>query len=188
LKPTYGLVSTYGVFPSAVSLDTAGPMTRSISDLALMLTYMAGYDANDPTSLRINIPNYMENLEKGISGMKIGIPAYYLKGLDIDIERLFNHAIDTLKKLGVQIKEIDIPELELSTFSGYAIVGGEASNTHHEWLRNYPNKYSQDIRSFLLAGVITNANDYVRAQQARRKMVRVFDQVFRNVDIILTPT
>src|SRR5699024_4246050 len=117
LKPTYGLVSTYGVVPSAWSLDTAGPLARSISDLALMLYNMAGFDPNDPASLNVQVPNYRENLNKGIRGVNIGIPTYYFEGLDRDVERLFQHAITTLKHLGANIKEIVNPQLTMSTFA-----------------------------------------------------------------------
>lgn len=188
LKPTYGLVSTHGVFPTARSLDHAGPMARSVTDLALMLQYMAGYDANDPTSLHVPIPNYIESLNEGMKGIKIGIPVYYLEGLDSDIERLFNNAIVILKKLGAEIKEINIPELSMSTFSGYVTVTGEASAFHYKWLQTHPENYSADIRTFFLSGTLTNTPQYIKAQQARRKMVKAFHQAFEEVDMMLGPT
>ncbi|MFD1851436.1 amidase [Oceanobacillus bengalensis] len=188
LKPTHGLVSTHGIFPTAMSLDTAGPMARSVPDLALMLQYMAGFDSNDPNSLQVPIPQYTEDLYKGIKGIKIGIPSYYLEGLDPDVEMHFNHAINTLKRLGAEIKEITIPELSMSTFSGYSIVTGEASNTHFESLQTRSEDYSADIRTFFLSGTLSNPAQYIRAQQARRKMVKAFDQAFKDVDIMLGPT
>ncbi|WP_080875221.1 Asp-tRNA(Asn)/Glu-tRNA(Gln) amidotransferase GatCAB subunit A [Oceanobacillus timonensis] len=188
LKPTYGLVSTYGVFPSAMSLDTAGPMARSISDLALMLHYMAGYDANDPVSLKVSIPDYTENLNKGIKGVKIGIPTYYLEGLNPDVEKLFHQAIATLRSLGAEIKEIVIPELDMSTVTGYVTVTGEASALHHKWLQTHAEDYSADIRTFFLAGTLTNTPQYIQAQQARRKIVEGFQKAFKDVDILLGPT
>lgn len=188
LKPSYGLVSAYGITPSAWSLDTAGPMARSVSDLALMLYYMAGFDLKDPASLNVRVPNYMENLNKGIRGVKIGVPTYYLKGLDRDVEKLFQQAIVTLKYLGAEIKEIVVPELNMSTFSGYATVTSEASTFHFEWLRNYPAYYSPDIRAFFLAGALSHTPQYVRAQQARRKMVEAVERSFEKVDILLGPT
>jgi len=188
LKPTYGLVSTEGVFPTAVSLDTAGPMARSVADLALMLYYMAGYDFKDPASLKVPVPDYTEDLNKGMKGVNIGIPTYYLEGLDPDVKILFNHAIKTLKNLGAEIKEITIPELSMSTFSGYTIVTGEASNLHYEWLQTFSEAYSADNRIFLLSGTLQNTARYVRAQQARRKMAEAFDKAFQEVDILLGPT
>ncbi|MCC3358290.1 amidase [Bacillus sp. REN16] len=188
LKPTYGLVSTYGVFPSAWSLDHAGPMARSVSDLAFMLNGMAGYDPNDPTSLNTPIPNYTTDLTKGMRGIKIGIPMYYLRGLDSDVEKLFTNALSVLNRLGAEIIEINIPELTMSTFAGYSIVGSEASAFHYEWLKTRPTNYAADNRIFLLSGTLTNAPKYVKAQQSRRKMVEAFHNSFNRVDLLLGPT
>lgn len=188
LKPTYGLVSTYGLIPSAWSLDHAGPMARSVSDLAIMLGVMAGYDNNDPASLDVPIPHYTRDLNKGIRGVKIGIPTYYLEGLDSEVAKLFNNAIATLKSLGAEIKEIDIPELSMATFSGYSIVGGEASTFHYEWLKTRPEDYSADNRIFLLSGTLSQTHQYVSAQQARRKLVEAFHTAFNDVEIMLGPT
>ncbi|MFC5465115.1 amidase [Lederbergia graminis] len=188
LKPTYGLISTYGMFPSARSLDHAGPMARSVSDLALMLNEMAGYDPNDPGSLRVPIPNYVENLNIGIKGLRIGIPTYYLEGLDPEVEKLFVNALATLRGLGAEVREISIPELTMATFAGYSIVTGEASSFHFNWLQTRPEDYAADNRIFLLAGTFTTAIQYDKSQQARRMMVEAFDLAFKNVDILLGPT
>ncbi|UUI04985.1 amidase family protein [Oceanobacillus jeddahense] len=188
LKTTYGLISTHGIFPTAMSLDTAGPMARSISDLALMLYYMAGFDADDPGSLDVPVPNYMAGLNKGIKGIKIGIPAYFLQDLAPDVESLFKRARETLHYLGAEIMEVEIPELSLSTFSGYTIAAGEASALHHKWLQTHSSDYSADIRSFFMAGALTNTPQYIQAQQARRKMVKGFEKAFNHVDILLGPT
>jgi len=188
LKTTYGLVSTHGIFPTAMSLDTAGPMARSISDLAWMLYYMAGFDANDPVSLDIPVPNYMTDLNNGIQGIKIGIPAYFLQDLDPDVESLFKRAMETLRYLGAEIVDVEIAELALSTFSGYTISAGEAAALHHRWLQTHANDYSADIRSFFLAGALTDTPQYIQAQQARRKMAKGFEEAFKQVDILLGPT
>lgn len=188
LKTTYGLVSTHGIFPTAMSLDTAGPMARSVSDLALMLQYMAGYDPHEPSSLRVPLPNYMTGLKQGIRGIKIGIPIYYLQGLDPDVEMLFKQAIPTLQYLGAEVREITIPELSMSTFSGYVTVTGEAAVFHEKWLKTHSKDYSPDIRAFFLTGALTNSSQYVKAQQARRKMVTGFKKAFLNVDVLLGPT
>ncbi|MEN1969450.1 amidase [Lentibacillus sp. N15] len=188
LKPTYGLVSTDGIFPSSWSLDTAGPMARSISDLAFMLQYMAGFDANDPASLHVPIPNYTEDLNKEISGIEIGIPSYYLEELDKDVEILFKNALTTLDKLGANVREIEIPELSMSTFLGYVTVTGEASAYHYNWLQTHTEDYEADNRIFLLSGALTNTDQYVKAQQARRELVKAFHTAFKNVDILLGPT
>lgn len=188
LKPTYGVVSVHGIAPSAWSLDHAGPMARSVSDLAIMMDALAGYDANDPASLQASIPDYTEALNKDMKGLKIGIPSYFLKGLDTKVEKLFNNAITTLKSLGAEIKEIEIPELDMSTFSAYSIVSGEAAAFHNEWLQTYPAYYAADSRILLMSGALSNTPQYIKAQQARRKMIEAFHQAFKDVDVLLGPT
>lgn len=188
LKPTYGLVSTYGIMPSAWSLDHVGPMARSVSDLALMLNHMAGFDAKDPTSLHTPNSDFTEDLGKGMNGVKVGIPSYYLKGLDADVEKLFINAITTIRNLGAEVREIVIPELSMTTFSGYVTVTGEASAFHYKWLQTHPEDYGTDNRITLLTGTLTNTPQYVEAQQARRKMAAAFHEAFRDVDVILGPT
>jgi aspartyl-tRNA(Asn)/glutamyl-tRNA(Gln) amidotransferase subunit A len=188
LKPTYGLISTNGLIPAAWSLDHAGPFARSVSDLALMLYYMAGYDPNEATSLPISVPDYTSGLNSDISGMKIGIPTYYLEGLEPDIAKLFQRAVETFRSLGAEIEEIEIPELSLSTFAGYTILAGEASASQYEGLQSQPQDYAQDAKVLLLSGTLIHAPQYLKAQQARRKMAKAFKRAFEKVDILLGPT
>jgi aspartyl-tRNA(Asn)/glutamyl-tRNA(Gln) amidotransferase subunit A len=189
LNPTYGLVSTHGMFPSAWSLDTAGPMARSVWELAIMLEVMAGYDPKDPASLNVPVPDYTEGLEQAeLTGYTVGIPAYYLKGLDEDVADLFQQAVRTLEMLGVSAKEMEIPELEMAAFAGMATVGGEAAAFHHRWLKTHPEYYPADVRSFYLAGSLLEADAYVKAQQARRRLAQAMDRAFSEVDFLLGPT
>ncbi|MGR6897382.1 amidase [Rummeliibacillus sp. BSL5] len=187
LKPTYGLISKYGIIPTAMSLDTAGPMARSVSDLALMLQYMAGYDPLDTASIRVEIPNYTENLTKGIKGIKIGIPSYYLRGLDPEVEKLFLLAVNNLNALGANIVNIEIPELELTTFAGFTTVVSEAAAYHTDWLKTHPKDYSTDVHATLLSGALTNSTQYLEAQKARRKMTYALQQIFEDVDLLIGP-
>lgn len=188
LKPTYGLVSTYGLIPLAWSLDHAGPMARSVSDLAFMLNHMAGYDSKDPASLNIPSQDYTIHLNKGMKGIKIGIPTYFLEELNPEIEKLFHHAITSLRALGADVREIAIPELSMSTFAGYVIMTGEGSSHTHDMLQSQPQDFPPDTRALLLFGSLTNTPQYILAQQVRRKLVKAFKKAFEDVDIILGPT
>ncbi len=163
-------------------------MARSISDLALMLNEMAGYDPEDPASLKVPLPDYRADLHKGIKGVKIGIPTYYMMDLDSDIEKLFHKAIDLLKEMGAEVREMSLPELKLSSFAGYMITPGEASSFHYEWLKESHESYAPDVRAFFQAGTAMSAPQYVRAQQSRREMIKAFDEAFETVDILLGPT
>lgn len=188
LKPTYGLVSTYGLIPLTWSLDHAGPMTRSVSDIALMLNVMAGYDQKDRASLKVEKVDYSKDLNKGVRGLKIGVPTYFLKGLEPEIETLFHQAISTLSSLGAEVREIEIPELNMSTFAGYTILTGEAAAINKSMLQSQPEDYAPDARAILLSGALTTSPQYVKAQQVRRKLVESFEKAFDDVDVILGPT
>ena len=188
LKPTYGLVSTKGLFPLAWSLDHPGPMARSATDLALLLQVMAGYDPDDPASLNVPTPNYMECLNRDITGLKIGIPTYFLKGLDGEVERLFKRSISELENLGTYIIEVDIPELSLTTFAEYVTTTGEGATSGNRWLTEFPADLAQDVRIFLSTGAVTQTPQYVKAQQARRKLTNAMKNVFEKVDVLVSPT
>ncbi|WP_134703210.1 amidase [Ammoniphilus sp. YIM 78166] len=188
LKPTYGLVSTKGVTPLAWSLDHAGPMARSVPDLALMLNYIAGYDPEDPASIHAPLPDYTQLLNKGINGLKIGIPTFYLEGLDPDVEKGFSHAIQTLQQLGAQVRELHIPALSMSAYTGYVITTGEASAYHYRWLQTRSREYAPDVRIFFKSGVLTSAPQYLRAQQVRRVLLHALKKAFTEVDVLAGPT
>lgn len=188
LKPTYGLVSTYGVFPAAWSLDHAGPLARSASDLALMLNQMAGFDPKNPPSLSVPVADYTPSPTRSLKGLKIGIPSYYLKGLDPDIELLFSQARATLEHLGAEVREVEIPELSMSTFIGLAITASEAAAYNFDKLLSHSERYSQDVRAILSSGVLTSTAQYLRAQQARRTLTKAFRNAFEEADLLLGPT
>ncbi|MCD2138973.1 amidase [Salinicoccus halitifaciens] len=188
LKPTHGLVSTHGLLPTAWSLDTAGPFARSVSDIALMLNVMAGFDSKDPQSLNIDLPDYTETLNKDIKGMKIGVPRYYLEGLAPDIETLFGKARKTLEDLGAEVREIDIPELSMASFAGQVTANGEAAAYNYSMMQKDAGQYPQDVRILLSAGTVSSTSQYLKAQQARRKLADAFQKAFEEVDVLLGPT
>lgn len=188
LKPTHGLVSTHGLLPTAWSLDTSGPFARSVSDIALMLNVMAGFDPKDPQSLNIDIPDYTKTLNKDIKGLKIGVPRYYLEGLAPDIETLFGKARKTLEDLGAEVREIDIPELSMSSFAGQVTATGEAAAYNYSMIQEDAGQYPQDVRVLLSAGTVSSTSQYLKAQQARRKLADAFQNAFEEVDVLLGPT
>lgn len=187
-KPTTGLVSSTANIPTSETLDQTGPMARSVTDLALLLQSMAGYDSQDPTSLDVSIPDYTTDLDEGINGMKIGIPSYYREGLDSDVEKLFDESVEKLKNLGAEIKDIDIPELNLAKFSGLTTALAESGANYLNSLREQPEEHAQDVRALLMAGSVLTGAQYIRAQKARRMLTNAFKKAFEDVDIILGPT
>lgn len=188
LKPTKGLLSTNGLIPGAWSLDHPGPMARSVSDLAIMLEGMAGYVPSDPTSLDIPIPNYKKELKEDIKGLKIGIPTYYLNNLEAEIEDLFNKAVNKLKDLGAEVKEVEIPELNLVKFAGFSTISSESSAFNYDEVKAKPEDFGQDSRVLYLTGSLVSGQQYNKAQQARRKIAEGYTRVFEDVDLLLGPT
>lgn len=187
-KPTYGLLSSYNNIPTSETHDSTGPMARSAEDLALLMNVMSSYDPNDHNSLDVERPDYTVNIDKGIENLKIGIPGYYRKGLDSEVERLFNESIETLEKLGAEIVDIEIPELALTKFAGQVTPVAEAGANYYEDLVETPEKFAKDVRAFLMAGTVVTGTQYIRAQKARRLLGNAFDKAFDEVDVILGPT
>lgn len=120
--------------------------------------------------------------------IKIGIPTYYLQVLDPDVERGFLQAIQTLKPQGAEVTALHIPELAPSTYIGYVITTSEAFTYHYPWLQTQSGDYAPDVRVFFQTGILTAAPQYLRAQQARRKLIHAFKRAFKEVDILAGPT
>ena len=109
LKPTYGLVSRYGVFPLSWSIDHAGPMTRTVEDCALMLQAVAGYDSRDPSSARVRLPDYAGALKGSIGNIRIGVAKEFTEGATEEVTGLVQEAIEVLSELGASVEEVSLP-------------------------------------------------------------------------------
>ena len=110
LKPTYGRVSRYGVFPLAESLDHVGPMVRRTGDAAVMFEVIAGFDSNDPTSLRDPVPHMLDELEKGVRGLRVGFDRRFAtEGIEPEQSAAIQAAVDALRQLGAQIVDVQMP-------------------------------------------------------------------------------
>ncbi|HVK56034.1 MAG TPA: amidase family protein, partial [Burkholderiales bacterium] len=129
LKPTYGVVSRYGMIAFASSLDQAGPMARTAEDLGLLMNVMAGFDERDSTSLDRPVEDYTRDLENPLSGLRIGLPKeYFADGLAPEVRRLVESAVDEYRRLGAQVKEVSLPNTRLGIPIYYVIAPAEASS------------------------------------------------------------
>lgn len=187
LKPTYGLVSKYGVFPLAWSLDHVGPFTKSVYDAAIMLENLVGYDENDPASVEAPEIKYTEHLTEDLSGLTVGIIKEYMDGLDSKIENVLNDGLNRLQELGATIKEVSFPLIKSVMYAAMVLMNAEASAIHYHNLKNRPEDFGEDVRFLLDFGRIPSAVDYLQAQQFRRKLTQEFAEIFKEVDIIATP-
>ncbi|GGF94257.1 amidase [Paenibacillus abyssi] len=189
LKPTHGRVSKYGCFPLSWSLDHIGPMTKTVTDAAIVLQAIAGYDHNDPTTLDVPIPAYADFLTEDIKGMVIGVEeSYFFHNIDDEVAAAVRQGIETLKTLGAEIKIVSIPNLKHTMFAEYVTVLGESGAIHHNNLKLRPLDFGEDVRLSLGLAELPSAVDYVMAQQLRRKLILDFDEVFRSIDVLVTPT
>ena len=189
LKPTFGRVSRYGVYPLSWSLDTVGPMTRTVRDTALVLNTIAGYDYRDPWSVDTPVEDYTHGIENGVEGLRIGIPnEYFFDLIDTEVSRAFDQASRVLEELGAHVERVSIPILERSLAISGSIMMPEAAAVHIDHLRNRADDIGNDVRDRLETGALTPATDYIVAQQARRLFNRELAEVMTDFDLLLTPT
>jgi len=189
LKQTFGRVSKYGVYPLAWTLDHVGPMTRTVKDAAGLLEIIAGYDANDPTSINTPVDNYLEKTTGDVKGVVIGVEEdYFFKNVDTEIEKLVRNGIKKLEEQGAKIKEVKIPALKYAEWVELITSISEASSIHHSDMLVRPEDFGHDIRMLFELGELPSAVDYLQAQQVRRQLKQEFAKAFEEVDILAMPT
>lgn len=188
LKPTHGLVSKYGAFPLAWSLDHIGPMTKNAKDAAYVLEAIAGYDPKDPTSVKVNSSCYSNELTGDVKGLKIGIiEDYFFNNVDSDVEESVRNAILSLEKEGATV-EVVKASFSRVVYAEMITITTEASAIHHDNLIEREEDFGDDVRFLLKLGEIPSAVDYLQAQQIRLQLNRELKELFNYVDVLITPT
>ncbi|MDC0511731.1 Asp-tRNA(Asn)/Glu-tRNA(Gln) amidotransferase subunit GatA [Pelagibacteraceae bacterium] len=213
LKPTYGLCSRWGIVAFASSLDQAGPMTKTVEDCALMLEAMAGFDKKDSTSINKKKENYSKNLTDNIKGLKIGIPKEYrVDGMPKEIDQLWENGKSLLKDAGAEIIDISLPNTKYALPTYYIVAPAEASSNLARYdgvkygfrsskgnnlIEMYENTRSEgfgdEVKRRILIGTYVLSSGYydayyIKAQKVRQLIKNDFDQSFKKVDAILTPS
>ena len=188
LKPTYGRASRAGVLTLSWTLDHTGPMARTVEDCAYLLQAMAGHDAADPASSHAPVDDYLAALGGDVRGVRIGVPRnYFFEGVDPEIERAFEAALGTLRGLGAEVRDVQIPSLA-GTHSFLLIMIAEAFAYHERDLREHPELYGDVLRERMLAGALVTGAEYMQAQRIRAEICRETAAVLREVDVLATPT
>lgn len=188
MKPTFGRVSKYGVYPLAWTLDHVGPMTRTVEDNAILLNVLSGYDARDPYSVQTEKEDFTRLLQKGCKGTVIGIPSsFYFDTLNGEVEKQVRQAIKVFQSLGADLREVEIPRIRQFALAQQTIIKCEAYAVHEETLRNHADRYEEEVRERLLAGREPKAYEYVQAQQIRHEATREFMEALKEADVLLTP-
>jgi aspartyl-tRNA(Asn)/glutamyl-tRNA(Gln) amidotransferase subunit A len=189
IKPTYGRVSKAGVAVLSWSLDHAGPMARTVRDLAILLGVMAGPDSLDPHTKDVAVPNYIAALTGDIRGIRLGIPSnYFFDDVEPTVEHAVRGAIADLGALGAKIVPVFIPDLDGVLDCMLAVAMSEASTYHQQTMRTGPELFSDETRLLLEAGELMLATTYINAQRMRRAVKNAFRQAMRDVDVLVTPT
>lgn len=213
LKPTYGLVSRYGMIAFASSLDQAGPMAKSAEDCALMMNVMAGFDARDSTSLNHPKEDYTAQLNQPLAGLKVGLPKeYFAEGLDGDVAKVIEAAIAEYKKLGAEFVDISLPNANLSIPVYYVLAPAEASSNLSRYdgvryghraaeyddlmemyMKSRAEGFGEEVKRRILIGTYVLSAGYydayyLKAQKIRHLIAEDFKAAFKQCDIIMGPT
>ena len=213
IKPTYGVVSRYGMIAFASSLDQAGPMAKSAEDLALLLNVMAGFDERDSTSLQRDKEDYTRDLNKPLAGLRIGLPKeFFAAGLAQDVASCVNDAISEYKKLGATIIDISLPNSKLSVPVYYVLAPAEASSNlsrfdgvrygyrapdYADLTEMYEKSRAQgfgtEVKRRIMIGTYVLSHGYydayyLQAQKIRRLIAQDFTDAFKKCDVIMGPT
>jgi aspartyl-tRNA(Asn)/glutamyl-tRNA(Gln) amidotransferase subunit A len=211
VTPTYGRVSRYGLIAFASSLDHVGPFARTVKDAATVLKVIAGRDPADSTSAAAPVPDYPAMLDGRVRGMKIGLPKEYFRDLASETGELISRAIDVLRRLGCEVREVSLPTTDYAVSCYYIIATAEASSNlaRYDGVRYtgrsprsdtlidmYRNTRGEGFgaeckRRIMLGTYVLSAGYYdayyLKAQKVRALIARDFEQAFEQVDAIVTP-
>lgn len=188
LKPTYGRVSRYGVFPLAESLDHVGPMVRRVGDAAVMFEAIAGFDSNDSTSLRDPVTHMLDELDKGVRGLRVGFDRRFAtEGIHPEQSAGIQATVDVLRHLGAQIVDVQMPDVTGIRNIWLILCAKEAVTAHAANFPSRKNEYGPYFREFLEMGAATNATDYAKAVQYRKDLSTKYRAVLSTVDAFIYP-
>jgi aspartyl-tRNA(Asn)/glutamyl-tRNA(Gln) amidotransferase subunit A len=185
MKPTYGTISRAGVFPLAFSLDHVGPLTRTVGDNAIVLQALLGRDPADPSSVEHPAPDVCGSLQRGVSGLRIGVLEEFGAAANAEIRDAFAKACSVFAQLGAELVPLRLSPLDTYVACGRLILQAEGFAVHERWLRERPADYGMRGRTRLLPGAFLSATDYIRAQQLRTLLVREFIEAMAGVDAAL---
>jgi aspartyl-tRNA(Asn)/glutamyl-tRNA(Gln) amidotransferase subunit A len=211
--PTYGRVSRYGLIAFASSLDRIGPLTKTVRDAAIVLRTIAGRDPMDSTSAEVPVPDYVAELEKPVRGLKLGVAKeYFGEGLDSEVRKLVETAIQKLAGSGCEIVPVSLPHTEyaiptyylvataeassnLARFDGvrYGYRAGDARALSEMYRRSRDQGFGAEVKRRIMLGTYALSAGYydayyLKAQRVRTLLVRDFEEAFKKVDAIVTPT
>jgi aspartyl-tRNA(Asn)/glutamyl-tRNA(Gln) amidotransferase subunit A len=188
LKQTFGRVSQRGLLVTSFNGDHIGPLTRSVHDSALVLQAIAGYDALDPSTVPVPVPDYTAMLGRELRGLKMGLPTnHYFEELDPAVETAVQQAVRALESLGVELHEVTLPMMR---YAAALRIPGMADSvvTHEPYLQEHRQDYGPDVLYRILAGQFVLGCDYAKAMKVQRLIKEEHARVLQQVDVLITPT
>ena len=189
LKPTYGRVSRYGVLALAESLDHVGTFGRRSADAGLALEAIAGFDPNDPSSLRDPVPTFLDEIGRGIEGIRVGFDERYVsEAVDPGLTESVVAAVQVLEQLGAQIVEVDMPDVRELDPAWRTLCAAEAVAAHESTYPSRADEYGPWFRGWLDLGAQVTGADYAKANKVRREFNGRFDAVFAEADVLACPS
>ena len=211
LKPTYGRISRYGLMAFSSSLDQIGIIARSSEDIAKTLGIIAGFDENDLTTLNVPVPDYISLLNRDIKGLRIGISQEFFDGLNEEVKKVINQALNTLVSLGAKLVNIDLKYMKYSISTYYIISSAEASsnlsrydgvrygyraesdNIEDMYVKTRSEGFGNEVKRRIMIGSYVLSSGFYdayfkKASQVRRLIKDDFQNAFKDVDVIITPT
>ncbi|MGM0567856.1 MAG: Asp-tRNA(Asn)/Glu-tRNA(Gln) amidotransferase subunit GatA [Elusimicrobiota bacterium] len=212
-KPTYGLVSRYGLVPFASSLDQIAPFASEVKDCAYVLGAIAGYDSCDSTSIKAQVPDYLQSIEGGVKGLKIGIPQEYLsEGIDAEVKERFMLAVEKLKDCGALLKNISLEHTSVALSVYYILAPAEASanlarfdglkfglskdsgkDIASDIISARTEGFGSEVKRRIMLGTYVLSSGYydayyIKAQKVRSLIKKDFENAFNEVDVVFAPT
>jgi aspartyl-tRNA(Asn)/glutamyl-tRNA(Gln) amidotransferase subunit A len=188
IKPTYGRVSLRGVIPLSWSMDHAGPMARTVEDVALLLDAIAGYDAEDPLSANYSPDDYLDDLKESINGWKFAVARGGFDDADAEILEAFEAAVKVFEGLGAHIEDIDLSNLKETRDTSRVITSNDAGAYHYDRIQSRPQDFGTDVIARLKDGLKFTGVDYANARIAQRQVRHQLKLLFDQYHMLLTPT
>lgn len=212
MKPTYGRVSRYGLVAFASSLDQIGPITRDVTDCAHLMNIISGHDDMDSTSINSEVPDFTKSLVRDVKGLKIGLPKeYFGEGIDSEVEAAVKAAVKQFEEMGAEVVEVSMPHTEYAISTYYLIAPAEASTNLSRYdgvsygervdgvdivdmmKKTRSEKFGAEVKRRIMLGTYALSAGYYDAYYLKALKVRTlvkqdFDNAFKNVDVLITPT
>jgi aspartyl-tRNA(Asn)/glutamyl-tRNA(Gln) amidotransferase subunit A len=187
-KPTFGIISRHGSFRGAWSQDHVGVFARTVKDISLALDPVAGFDPRDPASVRQDTPAYASRLKADARGFRVGLLRRFLDGVDPAVHQSFEAALKVLANLGVELVELDVPEISYAAMTSMLTSAAESAGINRRWFRERYHDFVPHVARGLAVGMAITAAEYLTVQRARHRIREALRAAYERVDIIAAPT